>query len=145
MKSIISFTCLLFLLHFSKYSHCQNPVWPIAASVPNYNQINTTFAEKHSQFHGALDLHIANNERFIAILNGIIEQDASVSTFMRTRHDFVLITDVNSHLKKVRYGDSTDPLPGIVGLENDPQNYSIIVSSEEMYPSEQLRLPLMGQ
>jgi len=78
----------------------QSPVWPISATVANFNQINATFGEKHTWFHGALDLHIANNENFRAILDGIVEENASSLSFMRTRHDFLSNTDINSNLKK---------------------------------------------
>jgi len=36
----------------------QQPIWPVNLSVPNHNHINCTFAEKHSQFHGAIDFEV---------------------------------------------------------------------------------------
>lgn len=123
---------LFFFILFSLESTAQSPSWPISTTVANYNQINCTFTEKHSAFHGALDLHIANNEKFLAILPGIVEEDASTLLFMRTRHDFLSNTDVNSNLKKVRYGDDTDPLSGITGISTSPLNYSTITLGQEI-------------
>jgi len=97
---------------------CQDPVWPISATVTNYNQISTTFAEKHAAFHGAIDLFVANGNEYSAILDGKIFDDAAGGNpnaidFMITHHDFTDEDDINSNLKKVRYGDVVDPLSGI--------------------------------
>ena len=117
----------------------QSPVWPVSNTVANYNQINTTFAEKHSQFHGALDLHVANNEDFLAILDGEIEDDASGSgpgnRFMVTIHDLLLQGDPTTNLKRVRYGDDVDPLNGIVNGDGITSGQGIgeIVSGHHLH------------
>ena len=69
MKSffeIILIVAFLFL-QFDYIQAQQTPVWPVSTIVPNYNQINCTFAEKHSQFHSGIDINIGN-EKFLAIL-----------------------------------------------------------------------------
>lgn len=61
MKSfskIIKIASFLLGLQLNYIQAQQSPVWPVSASVPDYNQINCTFAEKHLQFHGGIDINI---------------------------------------------------------------------------------------
>lgn len=96
----------------------QTPVWPVSSLVANYNQINCTFAEKHSSFHGALDLHTADGTVFLGILDGKVKVNANGSNqFFVTHHDFEDINDIDKNLKVVRYGDNTENLSNI--LNND--------------------------
>jgi len=127
MNTSVNKIFVLFFMIQSFISYSQQPSWPLD---DQWNQINCTFAEKHTAFHGAIDINLPNNNNFKAILNGIVEEDAINKRFMITRHDFYLSTDINSHLKLVRYGDDTDPVNGIIGINTDPVNYSTIVRQQ---------------
>jgi hypothetical protein len=129
MKIIKIYLVLIYII--TSFHNClsQFPVWPLDNS---WNQINCTFAEKHTSFHAALDINLANNNNFRAILDGIMEDDANSSLFMKVRHMFQDSSNIETHLKYVRYGDDADPLPGIVGLNRNSNNPSIVLSSHEI-------------
>jgi hypothetical protein len=58
MKSIYrNFLIISFYLIsvFNNLFAQNTPVWPVSSSIQNYNQVNCTFAEKHTQFHGGID------------------------------------------------------------------------------------------
>lgn len=74
-KLIVLLSCVL--TNITIYS--QSPSWPLDN---NWNQINCTFAEKHSEFHGGIDINLVNGNDFKAILDGIVENDASSSAFL---------------------------------------------------------------
>lgn len=98
----------------------------MSSSVRNYNQINCTFNQKHSRCHGAIDLHTANSSNFLAILDGIVTQDARDSIqFFITDHDFLSNGDFDTNLKRVKYGDNTDPI-------NDFMNGDYIRQGDEI-------------
>ena len=117
---------LLFSLIYANI-FSQNPSWPLDNA---WNQINCTFAEKHNEFHGAIDINLGNGTDFKAILDGTVENDAISQDFFITRLDFLQTNNNESHLKRVRYGDYTDPLSGILGKNTNPTNYSTITSNQ---------------
>ena len=125
MKLSIKLLSLFMGIFIFSALYCQQqPIWPISQNVPNYNQINATFAEKHSEFHGAIDTH-TGMEEFLAILDGKVFNNASSGDFFIAHHDLLDLNDINSNLKRVRYGDETDPLPGINNLAAISQGQAI--------------------
>jgi hypothetical protein len=130
------FFILLLIYDFNLLS--QNPVWPLN---DNWNQINCSFAEKHSAFHGALDINLANNSNFRTILDGIVEDDAHGQPlndkgelkydFFTIRHNFLVNSSNSTYLKYSRYGDITDPLVNIIGM-NRPGGPSIIQTGTKL-------------
>ncbi|MBK7093974.1 MAG: hypothetical protein IPH57_02480 [Saprospiraceae bacterium] len=84
----------------------------VSASVLDYNQINCTFAEKHLQFHGGIDINIGR-EIFLAILEGKVFNNASESNIFITHHELTDQNNILTNLRKVQYGDETGPLPNI--------------------------------
>jgi hypothetical protein len=98
----------------------QNPVWPVSNNEPNYNQINCTFAEKHFQFHGALDLNTSNGTIFLSPLAGLVKNNASSSNFFIAHHEILDPNDIETNLKVSRFGDYTAPYNNI--NNNSPIN-----------------------
>lgn len=135
MKLFFNFILLIFLFLIVGTTFGQQaPVWPIEATVTNYNQINATFAEKHSQFHGGIDTH-TGNEEFLAILDGKVFNNASTNNFFVAHHELMDQADINSNLKKVRYGDVTDNLPGVNNLSiiNQSQAIGEVVATSNLH------------
>ncbi|MFZ1495693.1 MAG: hypothetical protein WAS72_01475 [Saprospiraceae bacterium] len=129
------------LLYLVNNSIAQLPVWPLASQ---WNQINCTFAERHSAFHSAIDINcVANDDpfnssgqplqitstEFNAILDGIVRNNAANSiNFFEVYHDIQNPNNIETNLKKVRYRDQTDPLLGIFGIPMP----SIVISGQNI-------------
>ena len=112
--------CLSQICYFNLF--CQNPVWPL---VNTWDQINCTFAEKHTAFHGAIDINVTNGSRFLAIMNGKVKNNANSSNFFICHHEIQDNTDIESNLKVVRYGDATSNLTGVNNGSNITQSQEI--------------------
>ncbi len=129
--------------------NAQAPIWPTVSNT--WNKINCTFSEIHptgtDHIHGAIDINMANNQEFKAISDGKIRQDASSNDFLIVEHDLQTLNDINSSLKRVKYGDVTDPLSGISDFLNVNQGKPLgfIVSGGhlhfEMWIRDGLNLP----
>ncbi len=131
MKSLNNSLLILLVTLFCKDLQAQQiyPVWPLDAQ---WNQINCTFAEWHTAFHGALDINLPNNINFMAIFDGRVLQDADGNfKFMVTDHNFADENDLRTNYVRVRYGDNTDPLSGIHDGNNN-QEPSIITAGQEI-------------
>lgn len=127
MKSfskIIKIAGFILCLQLNNLQAQQSPVWPVSASVPNYNQINCTFAEKHSQFHGGIDINIGR-EIFLAILDGKVLNNASGSNLFITHHELTDQNNIQTNLRKVQYGDETGPLPNVNVFSSITQSQEI--------------------
>ncbi len=129
------FLCVLIIGFVINNSNAQQPSWPVNSSVTGYNEINCTFAERHSQFHGALDLNVGDNNSFLAILDGEVIESADNVSFFVSGHDYLLPNSPTTYLKKVRYGDNTDPLSGVFdGSDvNQGQGLGTIISGNHLH------------